>query len=375
MSSVKSVSLNCLAANTVKPIGVERFVSNVISGIRLGDISVKCFARSSVKNFDQLFDSRFVENNSRARLRGIPVGSTISRILIEMAILPFFTFKDDVVLSINNFGPLWGKSAQSRILIVHDVWFMSPEYDGGLLQKWIFKMLLGLQLRCCSRIITVSDFSKREINRFFGVPSDKIHLVSNCVGKIIEVTTEKDPSNRLLLVGSDRKNKNAFRSIEGFCEFRNSNPDSQVRLVVVGKYSEEFFRKLKRSFPEHLPYIELAGYVDEAKLESLYRQCVGVLFLSLYEGFGLPAVEGLLFGKPVLVSRNTACAEILEDFAIAVDATSTTCISEGIAELVESSVNSASPEFEEFQRKYMHCEKQSKVLTSILRGNEFTADL
>ena len=366
MSSVNSVSLNCLAANTSKPIGVERFVSNVISGIRLRDISVKCFARSSVKSFDQLFDSRFVENNSRAKLIGIPVGSTISRILIEMTILPFFTFRDDAVLSINNFGPLWGKPGQSRILIIHDVWFMSPEYDGGQLQKWIFKILLSFQIRSSSKILTVSDFSRREISRFFRVPLSRIQIVTNCIGKNIEAWTDLGIDDKLLFIGSDRRNKNALRTIEGFCKFRNSNPDSPIRLVVAGKYSDSFFKLIKTSFSEHMPYIELAGYVDEVELNSLYQKCIGVLFPSLYEGFGIPAVEGLLFGKPVLVSQNTACSEILGDFAVRVDATNSTKISEGIMELLKRNIDTMAPEFTAFQQKYMNCESQSKILTAIL---------
>ena len=366
MSSVNSVSLNCLAANTSMPIGVERFVSNVIGGVQLGEITVKCYARNSVKKIDQLFDSRFVENNTRAKLIGIPVGSTISRIFIEMMILPFFTFRDDVVLSINNFGPLWGKPGQSRILIIHDVWFMSQSYDGGLLQKWIFKILLSFQIRSSNKILTVSDFSRREINRFFKASLSRIHIVTNCIGQNIEAWTDLDIDDKLLLIGSDRKNKNAFRAVEGFCKFRNSNPDSPIRLVLVGKYSDSFFKLIKTSFSIHMPYIELAGYVDEVELHSLYQKCIGVLFPSLYEGFGIPAVEGLLFGKPVLVSQNTACSEILGDFAVRVDATNSTKISEGIMELLKRNIDTMAPEFTAFQRKYLNCESQSKILTAIL---------
>lgn len=366
MSSVTSVSLNCLAVNIAQPIGIERFVRNVISGVRLGDIHTSCYARTSVSNLDQLFEFNFKQNNTQVKLKRIPVGPTVSRILLEMLVLPFFTFKDDVVLSINNFGPLWGKPKQSRIVIIHDVWFMSPEYDGGLLQKWLFRILLGFQIRSCSKILTVSDFSKREISRFFKTSLSGIHIVSNCIGQNIEAFSGSYSQDRLLLIGSDRKNKNAFRSIEGFCKFRSLNPDSAIKLVVVGKYSESFFNLIKTTFSEYMPYIELAGYVDEATLRSLYKNCVGVLFPSLYEGFGIPAIEGLLSGKPVLVSQNTACSEILGDFAVIVDATNPTYISEGITELTKRSVDTMSPEFMAFQQKFMDCETQSKLLTEIM---------
>lgn len=364
--------MNCLAVDTTQPIGVERFVTNVLSGIKLGDANLICYTRRTVNKLDQLFEPRFIENNTRVKHTSIPVGSTITRILVEMLILPFFTFNDDVVLSINNFGPLWGKSSQSRILIVHDVWFMSPNYDGGLLQKWLFKILLSLQIKCSTEIITVSNFSKQEICHYFNLPLSKIKLITNCMGRKIEphASFDHDAIGTLLLIGSDRKNKNIYRCIAGFCKYKNTNPNSTTRLVVIGKYSQSFLNEIKKGFPEHLSDIELAGYVVEKKLETLYQQCIGVLFPSLYEGFGLPAVEGFLYGKPVLVSQNTACAEILRDLAIIVDATDTTSIAEGIEQLMKSNVDTMSTKFKTFQIKYMYCDKQSKALTSILRGSD-----
>ena len=370
MRPVTTVSLNCLAVNIIQPIGVERFVKNVVSGIKLGDIRLDCYARKAVRKFDQIFDSAFTINNTRTRLIRLPVGPTVSRIFVEMFVLPFFTFSDDVVLSINNFGPLWGKPGQLRILVIHDVWFMSPNYEGGQLHKWLFKILLNLQILSSSRILTVSDFSRREISHFFNFPISKIQVISNCMGRNIAVSTITDTNNGLLLIGSERKNKNVMRSIEGYCKFRNSNPGSQTRLVLVGTYSVSFFNSIRNLFPEHMPHIELAGYIEDVELEKLYRECAGVIFLSLYEGFGLPAVEGLLFGKPVLVSRNTACAEILEDFAIIVDATKVSEIAKGIGKLVESKVDVLSSDFREFQNRYMHCEEPARVLTSILTRGE-----
>ncbi|MEJ2161268.1 MAG: hypothetical protein P8X53_12435, partial [Chromatiales bacterium] len=155
-------------------------MKNVLSGIKLKDTSVNCYTRRSVNKLDQLFEPRFIENNNRVKHVSIPVGSTITRILVEMVVLPLFTFNDDVVLSINNFGPLWGKSSQSRVVVVHDVWFMSPIYDGGRTQKWIFKILLNLQIKRSSKIITVSNFSKQEISRYFNLPLSRIKLITNC---------------------------------------------------------------------------------------------------------------------------------------------------------------------------------------------------
>ncbi|MGI9317393.1 MAG: glycosyltransferase family 4 protein [bacterium] len=288
-----------------------------------------------------------------------------------MLILPFFTYCDDVVLSVNNFGPIWGKLKQSRILVIHDVWFMSPGYEGGKLKKFAFKFLLSVQIKRSSKIVTVSDFSKRELSRYFDVPQSSIGLVENCIGRVISPQSNKaGDSKALLLIGSERKNKNIYRSIAGYDLFRKLHPDLSIKLIVIGKYSEHFFSEIKKSFPTFITDIDLVGYISETELRDAYEKCRGVLFPSLYEGFGLPAVEALLYGKPVLVSENTACSEILGDLAITVDATNPKDIAGGIEKLICSDINCDSKMFRAFQDEYMLCKKQTKELTAILTSTE-----
>jgi glycosyltransferase involved in cell wall biosynthesis len=372
MESVTSVSLNCLAANIKQPIGVERFVNNVLSGLRLGEINLHCYTRRNVNKLEQLFELDFFQNNSQIIHRTLPVGSTLTRILVEMLVLPFFTSNDDVVLSINNFGPLWGKRDQTRVLVIHDVWFMSPSYDGGVVDKWLFKTLLGIQIKFSTKIVTVSEFSKREVCRFFNIDASKIYVITNCIGRSFECfsNTEYGNTNFLLLIGSDRKNKNIQRSIAGFCQFKRTNPESTVRLVVVGKYSETFFDHIRKSFTESTTDIELAGYVSEDELKDLYQQCTGVLFPSLYEGFGLPAVEGIMFGKPVLVSKNTACSEILSELGVSIDAADTNSIALGIEQLLRKNIDRSSNAYKSFRDRYLSCNEQSKAFTSVLCGSD-----
>ena len=95
--------------------------------------------------------------------------------------LGFTFFKQDVTLSINNFGPLFGKIGQKRVVVVHDVWFMSDVYEGGKLSKYVFRLLLALQLWNTHTVVTVSKFSKDEIIKYFNFSPDKIVVVPNCL--------------------------------------------------------------------------------------------------------------------------------------------------------------------------------------------------
>lgn len=366
--TVASVSFNCLALDVERPVGVERFARNILGGVQLSDVKLNCYTRTNVQNLAALFGPEFLDRTTRVDQKRLWVGSTVMRILIEMLILPVLTYRDDVVVSVNNFGPLWGKGKQSRLVVIHDVWFMSDSYEGSGIKKWFFKCLLRIQISRSTRVITVSEFSRKEIARYFNIHLNDIALVSNCVDDDIKISealvTEEDCY--LLLVGSDRRNKNVPRAVEGFRLFVESHPDFAVRLVIVGKYSSQFFANIKNKYSDKVDLLELAGYVDDARLGDLYRNCRAVIFPSLYEGFGLPAVEAILRGKPVLVANNTACADIVSPFGTVVDATSPSAIAIGIAMLLDNPVDTASTRFQDFRESILNCGKQSAVLTSLI---------
>ena len=367
------IALNCLALDSKRPIGVERFFYSVMSGVRLGNAEVTCHSRKSVNGLNEILAQEFIDSHQSLSQKLHPVSTTLFRILYEMLILPLFTRKDDVVLSINNFGPLWGKRQQSKIIVIHDVWFMSEGYEGGSIEKLVFRLLLKIQIRFSTKIVTVSEFSKREIVRYFAVSEAAISVVSNCLGS--ERTEALPTEDRvqfqdfLLLVGSDRKNKNVKRGIEGFCLYRDANPQSTVRLVVVGKYAEPFFQAVRARHSKHIEYLDLAGYVDDKQLEQYFNTCKAVVFPSLYEGFGIPAIEAISRGKPVLLGANTACAEVAGDFAVAVDATCVNRIADGISDLMKFSINLKSEDFAQFSGNYLQCEKQSRLLSDICLNN------
>ncbi len=349
--------LNCLALRTGQPIGVERFARNVLGGATFDYPRIVCLTRRSVESVTAILGDGFVGRHPGLIHRRIPVERTLTRILVEMLLLPFLSWRSDVVFSVNNFGPLFGKPGQKRIVVVHDVWFMSEGYEGGRISKWLFNLLLRLQLKRSSTVVTVSDFSRQEIGRYFSLDAAQIPIVSNCLGQRVEPVAESARSSppMLLLVGSDRPNKNVARALRGYIRFREANPDHEVRLVVVGRYPDGWIESVdSRLTPGYLG-LEVRGFVSDAELWQLYGECHGVVFPSLYEGFGIPAIEALLRGRPLLISQDTACARIAGDLAIAVNGRSEEDIARGIQRLLGSRVDTDSPAFEEFRDRYMLC--------------------
>ena len=362
-----TIALNYLSLDSRRPIGVERFVRNVMSGLNLEQHQIRCLTRSGVEKLTDVVNPDFVTRHPKLEHSRHRVGNTISRILIEMLWLPIITWRQDTVLSVNNFGPLWGKTGQRRLVIIHDVWFMSDCYEGSSLNRWIFKLLLKLQIFCSTDLVTVSEFSKREISRYFSVNTDQLTVIENCLGYDVGIS-DKTRQPFFLVIGSDRRNKNIRRSIAGFCAMRESDSQCPITLKVVGKYSDQFINTLKAEFADHFDAIDMPGFVDDDELKYLYQTCCGVVFLSLYEGFGIPAVEALAAGTPVLLSQRTACAEIAGSLALTVDGLDIEQIAQGMSALALHQIDTESEEFRKFRDRYLSCQQQSRTLSKLISG-------
>ena len=359
-----------LALVAEQPIGIERYVRNVLGGIDLGKQLDRCFVRRGVDIGERL-GQRFLQRHPSLETCSLLTGPTPLRILFEMFVLSWLARDADIVLSINNFGPLFGKRGQRRVVIIHDVWFMSDTYEGSRMHRWIFRILLATQLRRTHQILTISDFSRREIVRWFDLAESKVSLVQNCIRpSSVANDHNSDPltdnTRFMLMIGSSRANKNIWRGIEGWCRYVTSAHDQSLELMIIGRFESDYGHRIKASFPALAERITLKGYVEDEELNQLYRRSIGVIFPSLYEGYGLPAVEAALHGKPVLLSEGTACAEELGDLAVCVDGRDIQQISDGVRTLLTTVVNVENSVFTKFREKQFDCALQSKTLASLL---------
>ena len=341
------LGLNLLALRPNQGAGVERFVRNVVGSLELGSAATLWVGKRENADLEQLLGERFLGQNQVAEVATWRCGQTGLRLFIEMILMCKKTFFLDVVLSINNFGPLLGKVGQRRVVVIHDVWFLEPEYDGHWLKKYLFGILIRLQLLTATHIVTVSEFSKRAIVRRLKVDKQIVSVVSNCVpsmkhdldnsGRAIEVAKKVAPpfsGEYLLMVGSDRPNKNIRRGLQGYIEYVQAI-EKFPALCIVGLYAETFWAKLLSIVPAHLSSkVVILGFVSDVEYEQLVSDSTGVLFPSLYEGFGIPVVEAINQGKGVLVSKGTVCEEIAGPFGVAVDTRDILQISAGIRELL-----------------------------------------
>jgi len=188
--------------------------------------------------------------------------------------------------------------------------------------------------RACHRavsILTVSEFSRARIVEWSGVSPEKV-LNVRC-GVDPEYHPGADPYELpfpyLLCVSNRKRHKNEFRTVEAFAR---ADLADGMQLVFTGKPTVELADHIEQ---HHVtPRVHFVGVVPDSQLPSLYRSAEALVFTSLYEGFGLPVLEAMACGTPVVTANTSALPEVAGDAALLVDPTSVEQITEAMKQIV-----------------------------------------
>ncbi len=218
------------------------------------------------------------------------------------------------------------------VFVIHDLSHVyCPENSSPLIQLYYATIMK----RACHRaatILTVSEFTRGQIIEWSGVSPQKVFNVGCGVDAAYQ--PEGDSCNLpfpyLLCVSNRKPHKNEFRTVEAFAK---SAIDPRIRLVFTGKPTTDLTRFIDRS--QVTARVEFVGEVAEEELPSLYRGAQALIFASLYEGFGLPILEAMACGTPVVTSNITAMPEVAGDAALLVDPTSVEQIAAAMEKIVD----------------------------------------
>lgn len=229
------------------------------------------------------------------------------------------------------------------VVTVHDLTpLVFPEdFPSGIKGK-IKWQIQKKRLREASAIITDSERSKKDVEKFVGIKSDKIHVVYLAAGDEFGVRKSGQwehvskkynlPKEYFLYVGDATWNKNLPRLVEA-CK------RAGVNLVMVGKTLKDSHidnnpwnkdLKIIKEMLDNCSNITTLGFVDTEELVALYNNALALLMPSLYEGFGLPIVEAMKCSCPVITSREGSIPEIADDAVLYVDPYDLKSIIEGI---------------------------------------------
>jgi len=214
---------------------------------------------------------------------------------------------------------------QAFVMTVHDTQHKDLPELFSRLERFFRVFTYDRAARRADAVITISEFSKRGIERHLGVPADRIHVAPLGVdtSDFVPNLGEREPFVFYPARGWPHKNHGAL--IDAMAIVRRTHPD--LRLVLTGGGVDGL-----GDVPE---WVENRGLVSHDELLRLYRSAAVLAFPSLYEGFGLPPLEAMASGCPVAASNAGSLPEVCGDAAVLFDPTDVTDIARGIVEAME----------------------------------------
>ncbi|MBT3356623.1 glycosyltransferase family 4 protein [bacterium] len=285
----------------------------------------------------------------------------VRKILWEKILLPRQVEKDrcDVLFSLYQ-SPTVLKNTK-HVMLVHDtVWKIFPQYLNNLRKK-LYYSLVGKGIQSADEIITISQNSKNDIVKFFQTKDDSISVIPIDCDRIFHKKIPEKEKTEILnkfklkeeeyifyVGGFDvRKNVDALLRAYGILYTRHNQKMEIPRLILAGSFhsnliplvvdvpgiAEEVMRK--NGIPRG--YIESIGFVPQKELPAIYAGAKLFCYPSLYEGFGLPVLEAMSVGCPVVASNVSSIPEIADESEIVlVDPENDEKIAEGMLEFIIS---------------------------------------
>ena len=236
------------------------------------------------------------------------------------------------LINLCNTAPIlkWNKA-----VTIHDtaVWAVPQAYSFPY-RAW-YRFLLPCITRSAKQIFTVSQFSKQELMRCLSVKEKKCLVVKEGREHIEEVQSDDDILDRhhlldkpfVLAVSSLSPNKN-FGAIIDALQWLNG---ASFNLVIAGGTNPRIFARDQKPLPDFVKHV---GYVSDGELKSLYEHASCFIYPSLYEGFGLPPLEAMTCGCPVISSERASLPEVCGDAALYCDPTDPKSLATQIAKIM-----------------------------------------
>lgn len=207
------------------------------------------------------------------------------------------------------------------------------------LKKIGYRLAVRRAIYASKHIITPSQYVADEIHHWYPSATTPISVINEGAPAPTTPAPHSSPTSPYLLyVGVAYPHKNLLRMVRAFMQYKDSKPSDTTRLILVGernRFYTQLEEKIATQFPRALGHaVEIRGSVTDRELQHLYHGARGVLYVSLSEGFGLPPLEALAHGVPVLASNTSCLPEILGDAALYADPTSIDAIATGIQTLL-----------------------------------------
>lgn len=337
-------------------IGFNAYLLSFQSGYRRAGVSqyieqvLRQFVVDALQPADTLtvylgqIEAAWVSERNAIRYRSGRLGGAPGRILWEQCVAPIQTRRDhlDVLFCPVNVVPLVG--TVPSVVTVHDLAFIEhPEAFHASKRRYL-DLMTRLSVRRARRIIAVSAHTKRDLVERYRVPPDKVTVIPNAADDRFRPADDTDavsrfratnhlPARYILFVGTLEPRKNLRRLVEAFASVSENTRD--VTLVIIGASgwltSDLAPLVRERGLTERVIF---KGYVPDADLPHWYQAAAVFCYPSLYEGFGLPVLEAMACGTPVVASDTSAIPEVAGDAALLVNPTDVTALAGALTDVL-----------------------------------------
>lgn len=292
--------------------GNERFMANVVRELR------RITDHELVLYFTDAEAAEGWRGLPATRVRLLRPAGPLVRIPLG---LPLQALRDRLdVLFVQYTGP--PVSPCPVVTVVHDVAFARhPEYFSRGERIWM-RRTIPFTLRRAAGVVTVSEFSKREITAVYGIDPARVAVARNGVDPLFFDPTPRPsplPGPFLLAIGNLQPRKNLVTLIRAYRALVRQRPSVAERLVVVGQpwlRADALAGEAADLVGEGR--VVFTGYLPDEDVVGLLREATAFVYPSVYEGFGLPAVEAMAAGAPTLVGDIPVMREIAGDAAVRV---------------------------------------------------------
>jgi glycosyltransferase involved in cell wall biosynthesis len=303
----------------------------------------------------------------RDRLTHIPVRSigALSGHTWEQVELPWHS-RTGVLVSLANAAPL----VRSRQCVtVHDASvFAVPEAYSPVYRAWYRTLIPGLGRRA-GRIITDSVFSRAELVRHAGIIEDKIRVVPLGAEHILAAPCD---ISVLANAGLERRrfilavsSNGAHKNLDALGEAARHFEDRPYQVVIAGGNNPRVFEAEATSWPGRVKHL---GYVTDAQLRALYTHAGCFVYPSLYEGFGLPPLEAMSCGCPVVVSNAASLPEVCGNAAVYCDPLDPVDIARSIVRVMQDDALREDLRYRGYERaRKFTWERSARLLIDVLQ--------
>lgn len=334
----------------------ERLVRIAIDARKLHDFGIGTYVRNLVTHLARLDrDTEYVlicrpdDVGLAAELggnfRGVATGAAPYSVA-EQLLVPRVVGRERVDLFHTPHYVLPPLTRGRAVVTIHDcIHLMFPQYLPNRLAHAYARTFMWTAAHRSDRVLTVSEASKRDILRFFDIPEQKISVIYNAIDERFGVAPPEDEVHRVrerfqlhdefvLYAGNIKPHKNLERLIEAFRQVREEGLDHLTLLIIGDEISK--YATLRRAVHKHKlhKHVRFFGYVPHQTLAVLYRLATVFVFPSLYEGFGLPPLEAMASGTPVVTSNVSSLPEVVGDAAVLIDPYDPAAIAAGLRQVI-----------------------------------------